>query len=163
VLKLKRWREGAQVERCHTVKHIGTYSVGEHSHGVALIILALHPRPSHALLRAAILHDLHEVHTGDIPAFAKTREIKMREQAIDAQIGTDVRLEESELRWLRGADLLECLLWAREQRQMGNRNVARIEEHVFIALSATTTDIPAEIRRQALEYKADRSWPIGAK
>jgi len=162
LVKLKRWREGAQVERAHTVRHIGDYSVGAHSHGVAIIILALHPAPSPNLIRAALLHDLHEVHTGDVPIFAKTEDFKRLEELVDRKIGTKVWLTSEERLWLRGADSLELLLWCREQQTMGNRNVDRIAESVE-ALFGPDSLFPAELVDTARGYSASRSWPVGAR
>ena len=46
--------------RWHTTSYLDQ-SVAEHSWGVALIIMQNHPNPSANLLKAALLHDLHEV------------------------------------------------------------------------------------------------------
>jgi len=157
--KLQRWREGSQVERAHTVKHIGEYTVGQHSHGVALIILALHPDPSADLIRAALLHDLHEVHTGDIPMFAKTEDFRKLEENTQAQIETDVTLSDEDALWLRAADSLDLLLWCREQTEMGNKNVARIHQNVSDYLWGL--DLPQVLLNEVIHYRAVRSWPIG--
>lgn len=66
-----------RVTRYHSVPTVApvAQSVGEHSAGVALIILlmyrAMGRSPSNALLEAALIHDMAELVTGDIPAPTK--------------------------------------------------------------------------------------------
>ena len=62
---------GAEVLRYHTVQTLQRETVGHHSHGVACLVLLLDPQASARLLRAALLHDLAEQCTGDIPSAAK--------------------------------------------------------------------------------------------
>lgn len=163
---LRMYRLGADVERAHTVRHIGEYTVGKHSHGVAMLLVQFHPDPSAALLKAALTHDLHEYHCADVPPWAKGDEFHNLERKLqdDLRLAYDLDLEDSEERdWLHAADLLELLLWAREQKAMGNRNVDRIEEQVFAYFSSETSRAPAVLREVALEYKAEAQWPIGSK
>lgn len=159
---LRHYREGAQVERAHTVRHIGSYSVGEHSHGVATILALFHPNPSAELLKAALFHDLHEVHTGDVPAFAKMLDFTQLEKEVQEVLGTDICLDEEEQNWFRAADALDLLLWCREQQEMGNRNVDRIHEHVLGHLE-NDSSVPEPLLQVVHEYTAKRSWPIGAR
>ena len=62
-------REAGSVNRCHTIKIIGTQDVAQHSYNVAMIIVALTKGLcSSTLLQAALTHDTPELWTGDIPA-----------------------------------------------------------------------------------------------
>jgi len=161
LVKIKRFREGSQVERTHTVRHIGSYSVGEHSHGVSVLLYVLHPDPSSNLLKAAIFHDLHEVHTGDIPVFAKTDDFRSLENSVSDILQTDIPLTKREKEWLRAVDSLDLYLWCLEQKEMGNKNVERIAESVRADIM-TSKDCPEVVQRVVTEYSAARSWPIGA-
>ena len=61
---VRRWHSDPDL--CHTVDPIDG-----HSARVARIILALHPSPSVALIRAALTHDDGESVTGDMSAVMK--------------------------------------------------------------------------------------------
>ena len=59
---------GAAVTRYHTCDLIKPETVGHHSHGVAMLCLLIDPTASRQLLAAALMHDLAEQRTGDIPS-----------------------------------------------------------------------------------------------
>lgn len=158
----KVWREGAEVERAHTVPHVGEYSVGKHSHAVAMLLIELKPNVSANLLKAAILHDLHEVHTGDVPSFAKTPDFRHKEAVISTAIGADIDLTDEERDWLHSADVLELLFWCRDQLALGNSQVLRIQGNVTKWFMDNEAWIPQEIIKAAADYKAGRTLPIGA-
>jgi 5'-deoxynucleotidase YfbR-like HD superfamily hydrolase len=61
------WR-GGYTERYHTWPTLLKDTVGHHSYNVACIIMHLRPDCSVALLKAALLHDVAEHRTGDMPA-----------------------------------------------------------------------------------------------
>lgn len=94
--------------------------IDAHSGRVARIILALHPAPSLALLRAALTHDDGEIGTGDIPGPVKAQiplkvviELDRIEAAARAKIwGKYPELTEDERLWLILADKLDAYLWA---------------------------------------------------
>ena len=159
---LKVWREGAEVERAHTVPHFDRYSVGHHSHGVATIILALHPQPTLDLIKAALLHDLHEVHTGDIPAFAKGDEFYRLEEEVQMEIHTQDHLTGEDEAWLRAADRLELVMWCMEQMNIGNKNVARINSNLRKWFKDNEPYVPDPILFALAAFNPHRTLPIGA-
>lgn len=124
---LRARREGGMVERCHTMPHIGSYSVAAHSYGVAQIIRTFHSNPPLELIGAALDHDVAERWVGDTPATAKWLSPLLRdalhtaEHKIQDRFGLDEALTQEERRWLKAADILELWLWAEEQVFMGNR------------------------------------------
>jgi 5'-deoxynucleotidase YfbR-like HD superfamily hydrolase len=69
---LDKFIEKGMVRRWHTVPDL-SQNVAEHSWGVAMFLIAFHPSPSAALLKAAILHDLHESAFCDIPSHIKDK------------------------------------------------------------------------------------------
>src|SRR6266705_5974190 len=91
---LHQWIRATGVRRFHTVPCAGEpQTVGQHSCGVALIVLACHPLPSAQLLQACLTHDLNESVLGDLPAPTKWRsavlnkEWEKLEEAADSELG----------------------------------------------------------------------------
>lgn len=109
-----------QVMRWHTKGHTSRpQDVAQHSHGVAMWIALLHPEPSVALLKAAIMHDLPEVRTGDVPRYVKAATPEIRgildktEAAMALQYGyqTEEGLTDDEVKWLHACDLFDAWLF----------------------------------------------------
>lgn len=101
-------------------------NVKEHSWGVALILIILHPNPSINLLKAATLHDCSEKVYGDFLSPAKTAFPELREldKKLNFMFWDDISKEndikypdltEEEQIWLDFADIFECYLFAREE------------------------------------------------
>lgn len=146
-------REGGDVERAHTLPHIGSYTVGKHTFDMLLLLYHLYPgTPSHTLVRAILHHDLHERWNGDSPpgmrrrlhSFAK--ESKFAQEFVDARLGispTDLSLNDQ--KWLRGLDVLELYIWCIDQRVgYGNNHVHVCEQDCATILCEN--EIPEQIR-----------------
>ena len=127
-----------------------------------MIILLMHPDPSKALVKAALLHDIHEVHTGDIPSFVKNNEFRTMEHQVSETIGTLVDLNEEDSDWLSAADHLELLLWCRDQTGLGNAQVLRIHGNLTKWFMDNEAWIPEPIIEAAGNYNSKRTLPIGA-
>lgn len=91
----------------------------DHSWGVAIIILSLHPNPSRNLLGQAIVHDCGEKWAGDLsyPFKRMYPEIGRNHAEAEKQLAMDHRIPQFELtkeesEWLRFADRLECHYFA---------------------------------------------------
>jgi HD domain-containing protein len=126
-------RAGGAVQRCHTVRHLGSYSNAEHSWGVAMLILQLFPECPH-LLKYALVHDIPEGVTGDVPAPVK------KDGFSDAEF-EDYILREWDLPQLsdlnaadglvlKTCDKLELWLWTREQGMLGNCYASEVRENL---------------------------------
>lgn len=117
---------GAEVTRYHTVQTLQRETVGHHSHGVALICLVLDPNASANLLRAALVHDLAEQHTGDIPSPAKRQygigqQVDELEQRLLAEYGFAMpNLTPAEARILKLADIAQGALFCVREMSLGN-------------------------------------------
>lgn len=128
-------RDAAAVQRWHTMRTLRTQSVGEHSFGVAQLVLWVCPNHSRRLLEAALAHDLPELHTGDIPAYVKWRapQIKsiLEKLENDFMWKHDIyhNLDEEERRTLKWCDMMELVLWCHEEIELGNTH-----HHVRIAI-----------------------------
>jgi 5'-deoxynucleotidase YfbR-like HD superfamily hydrolase len=105
--------KAGKVTRWHTKGDIPPQSIADHSWGVAMLIMAYHPRPSIELIQAALVHDLGEIYTGDIPYSAKLRWpdfrdllAKKEKDAMD-DLGASVYMTQllpGEKAWLKWAD-----------------------------------------------------------
>jgi len=169
--RLRAFREAGRVQRCHTVPHRGEYSVAEHSWQVALLLLVLHPNPSPALLREALLHDVAERWTGDVPAPAKwaSPDLAKALRTLEGQIGGTsyglalanlvASLSEEERWWLHGCDLLELHLWCLDQRDgEGNKNVQQVLLNIEVWFSQHAEQVP----RAVLLFYRDYKWERGS-
>lgn len=115
-----------RTRRWHTnphLAHIGQ-TLADHAHGVAAIIMHLHPSPSRALIGAALMHDAGEHAVGDIPAPAKSRwpSVMAHVSAVEGSQRDALLpqwllqewpgLTDEDHKWLHLADALEALMWA---------------------------------------------------
>lgn len=132
VERIKFAREGARVERIHASPGIGSHSVGMHTFNMVTMLLVLYPTASGALIRAVVQHDIPERLTGDIPHPAKVAGVMNRdvqahlEMHLNEQVfGHDAvqNLDEDEVKWLHGLDMLEFYCYVRDQLMLGNRNM----------------------------------------
>ena len=119
------WR-GGQVTRYHTVNLIRRQSVGEHTYGVMVMLNLLTGfSVSPGLYEAALLHDVPEAETGDVPSPTK--------RAMASQGWDDFELKvlgryglgrplltPEEKRLLALADMLEGLRYTVQEVRMGN-------------------------------------------
>jgi 5'-deoxynucleotidase YfbR-like HD superfamily hydrolase len=125
-------REAGAVERCHTLPHHGSYTVGQHCYDALSLLLLLHPDPSLALIKATLWHDFPERWTGDVPAVIKWRDpnlhnaLERAEGRILAEtFGTLhpwAELSFSDRCWIKAVDALELFLWCGDQLRLGNEN-----------------------------------------
>jgi hypothetical protein len=127
-------RGGGSVQRCHTVRHAGSYSNAEHSWGVAMLLLQLYPEHSRRLLAVALVHDIPEAVTGDVPATVKHGsgdDHEFDDHILAAwDLPTLGSLNADEKLVLKTCDKLELWLWAREQLSMGNNFSIEVVENL---------------------------------
>lgn len=113
------------VRRWHTNPDLAYTNdrIDGHSARVARIILALHPDPSFALIKAALIHDDGEAATGDMSAPAKRANPEMAESLAEVETSHRVKLwgirgqmhlmlSAKEKKWLEFADRLDAYMWA---------------------------------------------------
>jgi 5'-deoxynucleotidase YfbR-like HD superfamily hydrolase len=123
---------GAEVVRYHTVHTLQRETVGHHSHGVACLVLMLDEHASRELLMAALMHDLAEQHTGDIPSPAK-REYGIGEQVdrLERRLMEEAglrypRLAAEDARTLKLADIAHGALFCVREMSLGNRRLRTV-------------------------------------
>lgn len=126
---VQRLREASKVERSHTMPHHGSYTIGQHSFDMLTLLVSLYPDCRRELMLAVMFHDIAERWTGDIPSPAKFsdgefgKRLAQIEQRVLRRLGLVINLDEMERFWLKGLDVVEYVLWAKEQLSMGNQNV----------------------------------------
>ena len=153
--KVLAMREAGAVLRAHNVRHHSDYPVGHHSYDVASIILCLYPgTPRIELIKAALWHDAPERWLGDVPAVVKwhyatlANEYRFAERRVLAQLGEEKLVDvltNEEIWWLKSADRLELLLWARDQLAMGNKHAQELHDNVVNWLDTNADGLPQEI------------------
>ena len=107
--------------RCHTIPHVATYDVAQHSFNMLAMLDILHPDPPIALYRAILWHDVSERWTGDLPGRnIIPDDLKERMYELTAAIEERFsiprpKLSEEEARWLKALDGIEFWIWAQEE------------------------------------------------
>lgn len=128
---IKFGREAADIQRCHTIRTIGEYPIGQHSFNMLLILRVLWPDAPKELLWAIIEHDIPERLTGDIPSPSKWAGIvdkallsEFERLLMITLYGThhEGDLSEHLASWLRGLDILELWMFTQDQIMLGNQN-----------------------------------------
>jgi 5'-deoxynucleotidase YfbR-like HD superfamily hydrolase len=105
-----------EVKRWHNETVLREQNVGNHSARVALWIILFHEAPSAALLKGAVMHDLEERVTGDIPHWAKAENhaLKIAVAAVEAGVrrayDLGFELTDEEHMWLNAADLFDAFI-----------------------------------------------------
>lgn len=144
-------RAGGNVRRFHIEPTLGEQTNATHQWHAALLLLALHPHPSPALLRAVLVHDVHEGVLGDVPAPCKrgypsiNAALVTAQQDVDRQLSLTEELTRDEQDWLHTVDYLEAAFFALEQRQLGNVCFERIFD-ACITYICTRTTPPARVQ-----------------
>lgn len=160
-------REASYVERAHTVRHLGSYTNGQHSFDMMTLAWALMPVVTRNIMLAIMFHDFPERWTGDMPAVAKHQdgEFGKRMAIIEARItkkmGWIVELSQGERVWLKALDKLEMFLWCNDQLALGNKNVLTITG--LVAHWFSHNRVPQEVVTFMKEYEWTRtpdSFPL---
>lgn len=123
---------GAEVKRFHTLTTLCEETVGHHSHGVALLCYLLDPTTTRDVLIAALLHDLSEQYTGDIPSPAKREygigaQVDALERRLMSEVGLPMpALGSQDSRTLKLADIAYGALFCVKEISLGNRRAAQV-------------------------------------
>lgn len=137
--RLDRLRRGATLTRYHTHRVLRRQSVGEHSHGVAMLAASIfreaYPDATLPveLILAALEHDLAEYDVGDSPAPAKRRSPALKAALDEAEALVDDRLGlyatrsllDPTARLMGACDELEFLFYSYDEMRLGNSDFLR--------------------------------------
>lgn len=133
-------RAGGRVDRLHTVHKTRPYSVAEHSWNIWMLIHQLDPSVLDIHLTQYIMfHDVAEHWVGDVPAPVKWmnpamgHEYALMESEIAHKLTNFHREELSEYQHelFKFCDMLDLLLFCREEEWRGNRELQGIQARAF--------------------------------
>lgn len=120
--------ESGKVTRWHTSRAFGQQTNADHSWGVAMIITMLWPDASAALLKAALMHDLPERMTGDVPSHAKWNFLPLKEA-----------VKTMEENYWKRVSLKLPVLSEEEKKQLALAD--QIEALMFLSVTASETEV----------------------
>lgn len=159
--------DGGETQRFHTCTLLRPDTVGQHSYGVACVVMHLYPAAQVHLLRAALKHDMAEAFTGDLPAPAK-RDLGIRQQFSDYEdsylesVGIAAeKLSPWEAWLIKMADSIDGLRVCVRERTMGNQMI----EHAYANFSRYCDDLCASgvelhVDSGALERARQLVWAL---
>jgi len=119
---------------------------------MAVLLYALHPKPSKRLLWAVLLHDVPERFTGDIPTTIKwtSSEIKVAFEKAEAMMNKDLKFnsqfQADEENWLKALDLLELYIFCMDEIASGNQHIIQVRDDCWNIL-ARHKDVPREVKQ----------------
>mgnify|MGYP001821227318 CR=1 FL=1 len=141
-LNLNEVLEAGRVMRYHAAPIDKKQSVAEHSWGVAVCILKLWPDTGKDLLLHAILHDIAEVYTGDVPAPVKKASSAVKnmfdsleEDALEMMEVDLPVLNSVEQRRLKIADCLEGMKYCERRIQAGDLAAVPVRDRYVVYLN----------------------------
>lgn len=144
--------EASNIKRYHTFPIIGEQTVGAHTHRVLILLDYLAEGIPAYLYRAVLYHDSAELATGDIPATTKWSEPALSHslKKIEEQWERDHCIVPStslnEHRLLKTADMLELVMFSRDQWMLGNRNaLGLIQNGIMYLRSLYPEGLPKKV------------------
>lgn len=163
------FRASSAVKRFHVMRTTRNQTVGEHSHGVAVLVTLVEPNCSAALLKAALTHDFHERATGDMPTTAKWMFPALEDAMEKAEAlwnkahGLEYALSEKEQLILRFCDYMDLLLFCTEELELGNRYATEGASNIIGVLGSMTmpNDTARRLRDAACEKANNIIFRIG--
>jgi HD domain-containing protein len=153
-----------QVRRWHARTHvIRQETIASHTWSVVMLILLLHPNPSKELIYAAMVHDVPEFVTGDIPRWFKDYEgvrnlISAAEEGILSKYALwhEQDLVPEDLDWLKAADLFDAWMFLRQNLLAGNQLVTDSYHRATAAM--LNLQGPNEILEVFYVLKAEKTY-----
>lgn len=129
-------RMGMAVKRFHTTHRTQAETVGHHSANVCAILLRLEPLVSKELLVRALMHDVPEYYTGDVPAPFKWDNAEAKSALNTGELryirANDIpspEIDIYELALLKLADMLDLVLSSLEEVNRGNAYAIKLVEN----------------------------------
>lgn len=129
-------RMGMAVKRFHTTHRTQEETVGHHSANVCAILLRLEPLVSKELLVRALMHDVPEYYTGDVPAPFKWDNAEAKSALNTGELryirANDIpspEIDIYELALLKLADMLDLVLSSLEEVNRGNAYAIKLVEN----------------------------------
>ena len=158
-------RRGHNVKRFHTTERIREESVGHHSAGVCAILLRLDSNVRREVLVYALMHDVPEYYTGDVPYTAKRDSPELKEELEDMETAyvnnydiPDPEITVEEYQLFKLADMLDLVLSSIEDSIRGNKFSGQLVTNglEFIGDMNLNGELGAKVQHMVTEV--DRSW-----
>lgn len=145
----QRLRSLMVVPRWTIVPTIRSQNVGEHSFHVAWVALwlnqfALTPYTQGVLLEEAIMHDGEESVTGDVPSNFKSF-VKGAINGFLINRGMYSKASVGLRQFVKLADIIEALIFIREEELLGNRRLDKIRTELLSKLSDVASNVKWDI------------------
>lgn len=143
------------IRRFHTIHVNRVQTVGEHTWAVMMILTQIKAPISINLMQAALVHDLAEIVTGDIPAPVKWGNLDLEdalcgiEEEFHEATLTTVPLNPEERRLLRWADSMELMIYAHSELRSGNGHMLEVFDR--IKAHVRQMEFPNDAARQLYE------------
>lgn len=142
-------RRMGMVTRFHTIPTVRPQTTSHHSGNVALLLTLLWPGVTVQALRLALVHDLGESFTGDVPAPTKWAlpDLGERLDAVESTVleGTGLWDEIATIEeawWLSFCDTLDLCLYCLEEMSLGNMGIHQQFENGLQGLDAKLARCP---------------------
>lgn len=161
IKRVMRLRDAGAVKRLHTLRTLNEQTLAAHSWGVAMLVMEV-TEPSAALLRAALVHDLHELATGDVPSPVKWENpdlentLRAIEVKWDEENGTTLKLSEKERTILKWCDRFELALHCYEEMRMGNRYAENVIKSLIPSIRQYVNEETRELFIEFMEAICER-------
>lgn len=157
--------KGAKTKRYHAADTLTSQTVGEHSFGVAWLVVLLCPQARKELILAAMAHDLAEHLVGDVSSPTKRKYPALKTLVDDAEaellkshsLDFETQLTKDEMRILKLADNMDGMMFCIRERKMGSRFVCSIYGN-FYNYTAELLDSYAPIDAFGLFRDINKAW-----
>lgn len=156
-------RLGGKVERCHTIPHVGSYSVAAHSWGAAMLLREFWPEEFPHLVGFMLSHDVPEAWIGDLPSpllaslgLDSRVSIEFAEDRILDHLHLPSLESVPQEDWakIKACDRIELLLWCMEQEfVLGNLYVRECRRRLLEFIVENPPPEPARSFVEELRWR----------
>lgn len=166
-------RRSGSVTRYHTWPRIKEQTVAEHSWNVQRILLSIYPEAPRHLIVHAMVHDLGEVYTGDIPFPVKLRNPELKKIMDDMETSAHLRmcftwgvpapiqLSELDKKIFKCADYIEMWEWAMDELSLGNRMAEPVFHRCLDEIEKLNSQVPDDVSKRMRRYLSRRAKTYG--
>jgi 5'-deoxynucleotidase YfbR-like HD superfamily hydrolase len=136
-MNVQDWYRLYQVKRFHMIRTNHSQSVAEHSYLVTAIAMEIANRMEindTNIIKCAILHDRHEVITGDIPTQVKNDDNRRLEHEVDQEVLTLLeRMNSTERAIVKLADIMEGIVFL--SKEITDAHGRRVMDYLYEVLN----------------------------
>lgn len=167
--RIQQARLGGQVERCHNIPHLGSYTNAHHTWNVLILMWYLFPQHWRNVAAVVMAHDVPEGVFGDVvapvmryasslkPTLSRAENMYLH----DIDLPSDMNMTDEEYEAYKACDRLDLYLWCLEQENLGNINVREVKSeltHFF-----EETPLPNAAHEFWMEMRKELTLPRQAR